>query len=632
MSSCFSCFAAKDSKPYSEKTNGRKDSPDARASVITALADSEARLEGKVACLTDLLAKEKQARELELRRTQEAQAELPATALEERSREAKLEEQVASLQARLAKEQHVHAADMERSRQTDQELRVALDQLEESRYHTSLEIQQASQETMKLRDDLQKSQEAATRQVRESQDARLALNGGSSEGRLRLVMTSPNASTDELRSAISAVEALVEEARRELARKELREKRAAFEQLGNAIDKADEKLLEIALNTAVKAGLSPQDIKKGREKLEELQSKTDEEKEARIARELETAKKKEAFLYIKRDDPALLGELLDGLGDDARWMEWRDYAGRTLLKCSQALRAERVQAMLAARLVSPSEQRKSVRSCPSRQISRDSSLSIDAENLFGSGDPSSASQAPAAGADDPNAADSRATHTRPSASSLRGADSQTTPLLSARRHSKPLDSVGDWWADNPEVHSTGSGSPHPPDPSVNSAGSLSMIPQISERASQVSSPEGGSPITADEQTKLKAKAMRAVVQNDAAVLESVLEDVPLEIWCLWQNKAGKTLLELADERGSSEATASILKAQGVLEEQKRDTFEEREDVWVYNVGDVQPSRAVVLEDVDEHAKQILIEYWNGNDPPCYVDRAVVRKDYNVNGS
>lgn len=66
---------------------------------------------------------------------------------------------------------------------------------------------------------------------------------------------------------------------------------------------------------------------------------------------------------------------------------------------------------------------------------------------------------------------------------------------------------------------------------------------------------------------------------------------------------------------------------GVVEEQKRDTFEEREDVWVYHPGDVQPRRAVVLEDVDEDDDDILIEYWDGDDPPVRVDRAMVRKDY-----
>jgi len=65
-----------------------------------------------------------------------------------------------------------------------------------------------------------------------------------SESRLRTLMAGVGTSTGELQQAIFGVEALVDEARRELAAKQFRERRAAFEQLHAAIERPDEEVLE----------------------------------------------------------------------------------------------------------------------------------------------------------------------------------------------------------------------------------------------------------------------------------------------------------------------------------------------------------------------------------------------------
>jgi len=58
---------------------------------------------------------------------------------------------------------------------------------------------------------------------------------------------------------------------------------------------------------------------------------------------------------------------------------------------------------------------------------------------------------------------------------------------------------------------------------------------------------------------------------------------------------------------------------------KQEAFEERESVWIYPVGEVQPLRATVLEDTPEEAEDVLIEYWDGDQPPSRIEKCMVRK-------
>merc|ERR1719453_1353480 len=143
---------------------------------------------------------------------------------------------------------------------------------------------------------------------------------------------------------------MVGQARRELQNILLRERRAALEALGRAVDQGDEEAIEAALVEARRAEIEKDEIKKAEDKLEQLRSLTDEQKAEKIAREEERAKKKDAFLFVKKDNAEKLSELLDGLAEGTRWQDWRDQAGRKLQRFAQDLKSENVQAMLAARL------------------------------------------------------------------------------------------------------------------------------------------------------------------------------------------------------------------------------------------------------------------------------------------
>ena len=78
-------------------------------------------------------------------------------------------------------------------------------------------------------------------------------------------------------------------------------------------------------------------------------------------------------------------------------------------------------------------------------------------------------------------------------------------------------------------------------------------------------PRQGVKIVSDpkEEEKLKARALRAVVQDDFVTLGEVLNLAPVEKWSKWENKAGKDLLTLSQERGSSSAYSALARALGL---------------------------------------------------------------------
>jgi len=366
--------------------------------------------------------------------------------------------------------------------------------------------------------------------------------GTSSECRLSAVMADHLATPEQLRLAILAVESLVGEARRELANKQLRERRAAFERLHEAMDKGDENLLEDALCLARRAEVDSQDIMKGEAKLEELRSLTTEEREERILHELNIEKKKEAFLLVKKDDAESLRELLaDGR---LQWQEWRDYMGRTMWRYALELHAMKVRAVLAPHIESIEE---------AKSPSRGRALLAAANQVGGPAETGGSYEAPAA----------FCVREKPAA--------QETPAYAPSE-------------------------------------------KVVERK-----------VTDQMLTELRTQAFRAVVKDDTASLSSVLEQLPVDMWSRWENKAGKDLLTLSQERGSSGAYSLLSKALGLLDEMKQEAFEERESVWIYPVGEVQPLRATVLEDTPEEAEDVLIEYWDGDQPPSRIEKCMVRK-------
>merc|ERR1712137_251670 len=104
----------------------------------------------------------------------------------------------------------------------------------------------------------------------------------------------------------------------------------------------------------------------------------------------------------------------------------------------------------------------------------------------------------------------------------------------------------------------------------------------------------------------KLKAFRAAAQGDTVTLHEIINSVSFDIWSKWENRAGKTLLAMSQERGSTAVHLLVAKALGIVKELKCETFEEREAVWVYSRGDIQPKRATVLATNMKDTEMILM--------------------------
>lgn len=429
---------------------------------------------------------------------------------------------------------------------------------------------------------------------REREELRAALleanNSSNSEGRLRGLLASHTATPAQLRQAIAGAESLIEEAKRELAAKQLRERRAAYEKLHAALERAsttvDEEELAEALMEAHAAGLDSEDVEKGEAKLAELRALTDEERAARVRRSAEITAKKDAFLLVKKDNADALVAFLDALEPETRWQDWHDYAGRTLRRCAQDLRSTRVQEVLAARIEALGENQK-LRFKPLRRRTRSRSLGSE-------GPEEAAAEAP----------EQAAAQTSPP----RGL--KVISLLDEEDSSEGAEETPAPAYTN-GTHGPGAGGTHG---------------LVTPTGFTVRSPAEGSPdmgLTGED--RFKARALRAAVQDDCETLTEVLEIVPTDTWSKWQNKAGQDLLTLSQVRGATSAYAVLAKALGIVHEMKREAYEEREAVWVFLPGDVQPRRATVLEDTPEEVDEVLLEYWDGDAPPERVERCLVRR-------
>jgi len=354
-------------------------------------------------------------------------------------------------------------------------------------------------------------------------------------------MTDQSAGPERLKQAIAAVEALLSEARRELATKQLRERRAAFEQLHKALEGSNEDELAKAVEAAKKAEVDEEDLTKAEARLLELQSQTDEQRAAKAAQTLRNEQKKEAFLFVKKDDVDGLRRIIESVGD-AKWLDWRDYSSRNLWNFALQMKATQVQDYLRIKLglESSPESRSIVFKAPTLPAPTLTPIQAQEE-------------------------------TQPSREEDSGSEATIPP---------------------PELQAEIADLPPPADSEV---------------------------------AELKVKAFRYVVSDKMAELDAVLSRLPLELWSNWENKAGKDLITLSEERGSSGAYSVLAKKLGLVQDRKKESFEERESVWIFRPGEVQPLRATVLEDTPEEVDDVLVEYWDGDDPPSRVEKCMVRK-------
>lgn len=429
---------------------------------------------------------------------------------------------------------------------------------------------------------------------------------GGSEGRLRAVLTSRTSTSSQLRQAIAAVEAMLEEARRELAAKELRERRAAFEALHAALDARSEQLLPTAIANARRTGCDEEDVAKAEAVLQDMQSLTAEQRQAKEVSELVKEKKAEAFLCVKRDHSEKLEQLLLALPEGVRWQEWRDHAQRTLWRCSQDLRAEKVKLVLAP-LLGLAEDKAGKRKSRKKNPRKSSDMS-EGNTPSSLGSPVSPSRGDSAPTDVSFAITPPSSprglqpqHHRPHASRDRLGANAVGPQVSAEdAFSHAFETVGSGWA-------------------TSEATSLPGSPR-----SVCSPPKPG--VETDEEKITKAKAFRAVANNDHESLQEVLDCTDIETMQRWLNKAGESLLVVAEKRRSN-LFAMLAKAFGIAREQQRDAYEEKQAVWVYTPGEPQPRQATVLEDTPMEADTVMLIFWDGDEPAKHIDKNRVRPSW-----
>jgi len=483
----------------------------------------------------------------------------------------------------LMRESQRMAEELERARAENLRLGTQLKQAHE-------EAEAARVEISGLREEHNRQRLTATAGT--AAEVPLANRHVSSESKLRTALTERTTTTAELKEAIGAVDALVSESKRELAQRQLRERRAAFEALHVALDKGDEQMLVDALEASRRSEVDAEDIERGEAKLRELRELTQEQRDAKEKRAYESKMKKEVFLLVKKDDATGLGALLDGFDETLRWQDWKDYAGRSMWRCSQELRATRVQRLLAPILGMhlPEDRRTS---------GPRSGSFVSGENVAASGDV-------------PSTTDGK-----------RLSGSQPSPKILTLRSptlSQALPKDGFELPDSVQQPVEGSGAAAGSAAAAAGAAPNTNVPPTTELRL----------LSTEEEAQVRAKCFRAVAQDDCPSLADLLDGVPLELWSAWQNKAGKDLVTLSEERGSSNAYTLLAKALGLIVEQKRDTFEESETVWVYLIGDVQPKRANVMEDTTEELDDILVQFWDGSEEPERVPRDSVRKMLSVN--
>lgn len=418
--------------------------------------------------------------------------------------------------------------------------------------------------------------------------------------RLRSCLTHRNTTTDELSKAIGGVESFVAQAKRELGNQKLRERRAAAEKLHNAMCSGREEALEEAIALARRVEGDMDDIEKAEAKLFDLRSMTPEQKAAKRAHELEIQNKKDAFVLVKKDDADGLEACLGNLDPSVRWMDWKDYAGRTLWKCANDLRATRSIAYLAPILGHP---------MPGERRSRPSITPA---------------AVPSAPREEPRRVTDRRVEELTAISPRSSPITQNDACQAATPVNTPVHVAQVECASPSTVEAPSQKKIASPLPSLSRLSTVT-IDSVTSPTASTSSPVRLHTNGGDEYADLRAKALRAVAKDDSDTLHQVLENVDMDIWSKWQNKAGKDLLTLSQERGSSLAYSVVARALGMLEELQRHSYVEREVVWVFEVGEVQPRRATVLEDTPEDREDILVEFWDGNAPPVHVERCLVRK-------
>jgi hypothetical protein len=106
-------------------------------------------------------------------------------------------------------------------------------------------------------------------------------------------------------------------------------------------------------------------------------------------------------------------------------------------------------------------------------------------------------------------------------------------------------------------------------------------------------------------------AFRSVVRDDAVELSSHLKYCSPFVWMERRNAGGKTLLEVAQERGSSGCEMWLMFGSGLVTDlPKMEELTAGESVWVLEESSVQPRPAKV---VSAQKRKVVVGFWDAKD-------------------
>lgn len=109
---------------------------------------------------------------------------------------------------------------------------------------------------------------------------------------------------------------------------------------------------------------------------------------------------------------------------------------------------------------------------------------------------------------------------------------------------------------------------------------------------------------------------KLVARDDAVELSRVLVGCSPLVWATRRNAGGKTLLELAQERGKQKAEVWLMLASGTVDEMEAPgPLRSGDSAWVLDEDAVQPRPANVVT-VEKH--EVIVAYWDSETGTCVV--------------
>jgi hypothetical protein len=314
---------------------------------------------------------------------------------------------------------------------------------------------------------------------------------------------------------------------------------------------------------------------------------TSEEKDDMEKKKRDQQRKKDAFLFVKRDNAEELRQLLDTLdAEGTAWRDWRDYASRSLLKCAKGMKTTNCVKLLEDR--EPANNKSTLPSSSSRMRQK-SDVDVGAEEATPPED-----VGPVMG---PNASLRLASRiSRPGTSRFDSNASQAAAAAAAGSTTRASTfdsmnalSLGQFSGTTPRVRPGSGGledngnqdhasatAPEPRRSSENDAGGSGKpggesnvdtvdadgVPAVHEHVY----PE----LTEAELGDLQVKARRACCQDDVDALNVILHKVPIDTWSAWKNKNGDDLLTMAQQRDCSAVYGLLAKELDLVKEQARE--------------------------------------------------------------